>query len=193
MRLVDNEIMDRPTHHNTRSLFTASAHPTCIIAIIICRLKCYKGHKNKKTAKGQKGALHILWDLYSQPGLLLPKICCADDFRGGRGCDGHVLQPNCLKKLDMSRYFHNFVYSNAHLRFKNPLVLANQCPNIEFWVKYSRAFTAKSCDPHLYPILTPPPISVQNRKYYSSFSDRMSDYCQKMIERTLRRLNFFIL
>ena len=30
-----------------------------------------------------------------------------------------------LKKMDMSRYFHNFVYSNAHLRFKNPLVLAN--------------------------------------------------------------------
>ena len=65
MRLVDNEIMDRPTHHNTRSLFTASAHPTCIIAIIICRLKCYKGQQKQKKQQRDKRVHCTFYGIYT--------------------------------------------------------------------------------------------------------------------------------
>ena len=127
MRLVDNEIMDRPTHHNTRSLFTASAHPTCIIAIIICRLKCYKGQQKQKKQQRDKRVHCTFFGIYTaSQDCFCQKYVVQMILGGGRGCDGHVLQPTCFKKeMDMSRYFHNFVYSNAHLWFKNPLVLAN--------------------------------------------------------------------
>ena len=56
---------------------------------------------------------------------LAKNMLCADDFREERGCDGQVLQPTCFQKqLDVSWYFHNFVYSNTPRRFKNQLVLA---------------------------------------------------------------------
>ena len=126
MRLVDNEIMDRPTHHNTCSLFTAPAHPTYIIAIIICRSKCYKGQQKKQ--QRDKRVHCTFYGIYTASQNWFSQkyvVQNADDFREERDCGGQLLQPTCFQKqLDVSWYFHNFVYSNTPRRFKNQLVLA---------------------------------------------------------------------
>ena len=126
MRLVDNEIMDRPTHHNTRSLFTASAHPTCIIAIIICRLKCYKGQQKQKKQQRDKRVHCTFYGIYTASQDCFCQKYVVQMILGRKGAVMVTFSNQlALKKMDMSRYFHNFVYSNAHLRFKNPLVLAS--------------------------------------------------------------------